>query len=543
MSGPLAALEVLVVDCQASGATPAHGDLLELGWSVTTAERDVHPARASWVVPVTTRPVSRIVRELTGWDEEALAASIPPADAWASLAAVVSAGGARAPMPTVIHWARFELPFLRALHASHAGDGPFPFDIVCLHAIGARLLPDLPRRSLRALAGHLGASPQMIRRAHGHVDASSFVWRALVPRLAALGIADWEALGAWLSDPPKSTRAPAGTKKTRAYPMEETKRRALPDAPGVYRFLRPSGDVLYVGKAASLRKRVASHFKKGARSTERALEMLSQAHDLEVTVTATALEAALLEVDEIKRLDPPYNVHLRAGDRRAWFATADWSDAASVPSGRMRVGPLPSRTSVSGIGAVRELLLGASAEDPVRRARAVRVPPPFAPPRELFEEGFRTFCAEELAGAGSLEQRILAASARIVVQDSDDDLESEAPDGWDLVTVRRYLERVVVTEGTLVRRARLLALLACARITYREHGNDTPRELVLGEGERPPSRAARLASFDAARYDRLRVLATELRRVTAEGGDVTVRVGRHDITRASFPRSRPAPRR
>lgn len=89
---------------------------------------------------------------------------------------------ARAPMPTVIHWARFELTFLRAQNEAHGAGTPFPFDVVCLHAVCARLFPELPRRSLRALAGHLEASPQMVRRAAGHVDVSAFVWRALVPR-------------------------------------------------------------------------------------------------------------------------------------------------------------------------------------------------------------------------------------------------------------------------------------------------------------------------------------------------------------------------
>ncbi|MBX3232166.1 MAG: hypothetical protein KIT84_19375 [Labilithrix sp.] len=46
---------------------------------------------------------------------------------------------------------------------------------------------------------------------------------------------------------------------------------------------------------------------------------------------------------------------------------------------------------------------------------------------------------------------------------------------------------------------------------------------------RPPSRRARIAAFDASRYDRLRVLATELRRVAKEGGAAEVRVGRHVV--------------
>ena len=51
--------------------------------------------------------------------------------------------------------------------------------------------------------------------------------------------------------------------------------------------------------------------------------MLTQVHDVSPTPTASLVEAALLETDEIKRLDPPYNVQLRSAGRQAWFASGD----------------------------------------------------------------------------------------------------------------------------------------------------------------------------------------------------------------------------
>ena len=562
-------LDVLVLDCQASGATPSHGDLLEIGWAVSGARGLVIPPRARWIVPRTDRAVSRIVRKLTGWEDACLDEAVEPRDAWAELRA--DAPGS-ASSPTVIHFARFELPFLRELHAREQSDAveaaPFPFDTVCLHAIAQRLFPELPRRNLRALAGYLGHSPEQIRRSAGHVEATAFIWRALVPKLEALDVRTWDDLKVWLEAPsPPSRSRGAG----RVYPLAAERRRGLPDAPGVYRFLRSNGDVLYVGKAASLKKRVASHFKSAARSTERALEMLTQAHDVDVTEAATALEAALLETDEIKRLDPPYNVHLRGGDRQAWFASHDWSSAVAVSDVDHRVGPLPSCASVAGIGAMRALLEG---EPPTEALRAVAlgVSPRFAPEAAMFDEAWMAFAREHLSGATPARARILRAAACIVL---DDDAADEAPDaepvadadadaapgpeGWDREAVTRALQRTVVHQGLLVRRARALTLLSNASVAFREPRSTRTRLLVVVRGEiaerfdidsvshvafrdpvAPPPRDARLAAFDAALYDRLRVLATELRRVVDHGGAVAIRIGRHLGARTAPPADRRA---
>jgi excinuclease ABC subunit C len=86
-------------------------------------------------------------------------------------------------------------------------------------------------------------------------------------------------------------------------------RRALPDAPGVYLFRDANRKVLYVGKARSLRKRVAGHFSKpGARG---AGDMVAQIADVEFIATETEAEALLAEQEFIKRHRPLYNVRLR----------------------------------------------------------------------------------------------------------------------------------------------------------------------------------------------------------------------------------------
>jgi len=95
-------------------------------------------------------------------------------------------------------------------------------------------------------------------------------------------------------------------------PALEEKLKRLPAKPGVYLFRDGEGDVLYVGKAKSLRPRVRSYFQAG-RGDNRAQvpQLVSRIADLEVIQTSTEVEALHLEQNLVKRHRPPFNVRLR----------------------------------------------------------------------------------------------------------------------------------------------------------------------------------------------------------------------------------------
>ncbi|MSW95600.1 MAG: excinuclease ABC subunit UvrC, partial [Actinobacteria bacterium] len=87
------------------------------------------------------------------------------------------------------------------------------------------------------------------------------------------------------------------------------RRRTLPDEPGVYLFIGADGEVLYVGKARSVRKRVASHF--SSPITRGDVEMVSLAHTIDVLALGSETEALIAENQLIKRHLPPFNVQMR----------------------------------------------------------------------------------------------------------------------------------------------------------------------------------------------------------------------------------------
>lgn len=515
---------MLVVDCQATLAAP-RGRLIELGWSITGAA-----PRARVVTLPDGERVPRAVARITGITDAIVAGGVAPADAWRELA-IDAASIAPSPAPAVAHYARFERPFLDAL----AG-GRSPLDLVCTHEIALRLFPDLPRRSLRALAGYFGRSVGELRRSAEHVAATAFVWEHLAPLLEARGVRAWAELRAWLDEP--VSRSP---RAKRGWPMPRELRLALPDRPGVYRMLRTSGDVLYVGKATSLKSRVNSYFRKQKGIHERTLEMLSQARDLSFVVAESPLEAALLEPDEIKRHRPPYNEALTEVDREVWFARPDFAEWSPVATASCVVGPFSSP-------ALLERLAAFGRAEPTALA-----PARFAPPEGVFAEGLGRLRAAHGELAARVDARgVLLLGTRLWRQGRRPrDAEDRASDArvgdagplfaraWTPAEVATELEVLALEVARARRRARWLTALVEATVVWSEPGADGPRMLVVEGGAivrrepapaglpPPPTffrrhRAERHAGFDVPRFDRLRVLGTELARVVGKGSPVAV---------------------
>ncbi len=124
----------------------------------------------------------------------------------------------------------------------------------------------------------------------------------------------------------------------------------LTHRPGVYRMIGSGGEVLYVGKAKDLKKRVSSYFR---RATNRRIQsMVAQVREIQVTVTHTEAEALLLENNLIKSLQPRYNILLK--DDKSYpsiflsddeFPRLSFHRGARKERGRY-FGPYPSSSAV-----------------------------------------------------------------------------------------------------------------------------------------------------------------------------------------------------
>jgi DNA polymerase III epsilon subunit-like protein len=554
----LSSLTALAVDCQTTGNRAAHDHLLEIGWAgvgPALAAGEAGPQALFAALPegVDLPPV---VAKLTGIQADDLQAASPSREAWQRLCAAAAAlpvcASGSDPI-FLIHYARFERPFLQRLHSRSGDAGAFPFQIICTHAIARRLLPHLPRCGLRALAGYFGFTLDGRKRAASHAQATRIIWEHLIPLLAAAGIRRLSALMAWLETPARPGQV------LKSYPMPRGLRLDTPDHCGVYQLRRSNGDLLYVGKARSLKRRINSYFQTRRRHPEHILEMLTQARALDYTLTPTALEAALLEADRIQQSAPPYNIKLKPRETRPIFCSLDFQTAGAPDRPELSIGPLPSERSLA---AFRFVVAQCGRIDPslpdetAILAEGLDIPVSYLPPRQALTEGLARY-REKFDARGDLilAGRLLLKRGVVLwhrynqhaATTAEDDEQKMLADGhtkeWTPAAVLEMIDGIVRRGSHLVRRGRWFQILANTTLCWETPQRETSpvRTLCIQQGaispaaERstlddtateiaaaPPRMAGRQIFRSAHTYDRLRVLTTEIRRLLGEGRRIRV---------------------
>jgi len=521
ISMDLSSSRFLFLDCQTTGLSHQRAELLELGWSLSFHEKDI---QTRLVRPSEITTVPKKVWRMTGITVADAEGGKAASDIWEELRQAVLEG----PVPicaAVIHYSQFELPFLKALHKKVCGEESLPWPVICSYRVSARLHQDLPARTLRALSGHLGFVLPETHRSREHVAATQKIWRHLLEGLRTReSVTTWDDLQSWLAK--KSTRP--SKREPRKYLIPRELRLDLPETPGVYQMHSSTGSILYIGKATSLRSRVNSYFRQ-RRSTRAMLgELMTQVASIEVTETETALEAALLENDRIKRFQPQYNSSLRTYDRRIGFVASDLSEVSLKPSAAHPWGPFLSPRPFESL----ERLLLLQKEQLEEKELLLLA----HDPREMkiaLEALLRLLGIEDISNLTLKD--LLKAGRRLLPSQAVNDAPNEEPD--ILSSLQRKLKRPI----RLLHHAHWLCWMMESRVAWQvsvdntdrwrfltlaggkivDQGYRTERELSHFKRPRVAFRS-RQEQMTVETYDRMRILLTELAILTKRNVRVQV---------------------
>lgn len=300
---PLAELTYTVIDLETTGLKPQGNGITEICCLRVVGGRVVDRF-ASLVNPGL--PIPPFIQRMTGITD----AMVRRAPSFGELApAVLDFLGESV---LVAHNAPFDLSFLNhGLYLS--GRCHLHNQVVDTCRLARMLLPGLRSAGLDSVVLHLGVAVSGRHRATGDAEATAQVLLRLLSLCLERGIQSDAHLLRFL--------APAisgGAGRARAAERDSTARlevlarrcRSLPDAPGVYLMRSINGRILYVGKAVSLRRRLASYFNGGVPTKVKRL--LLKVETIEHVQLGSELEALLEESRLIKQHQPPFNTLLRS---------------------------------------------------------------------------------------------------------------------------------------------------------------------------------------------------------------------------------------
>jgi len=326
---PLHEVTFVVVDLETTGGSPSSSEITEIG-AVKVRGGEVLGEFATLVNPGVAIPPTITV--LTG----------------ITTAMVISAPRIQEVLPSflefahgavlVAHNAGFDVGFLKANAARMDLAWPRPA-VVDTVRLARRVVTrdEAPNHKLHTLARLFASATTPNHRALQDARATVDVLHGLLSRMASLGVSHLEDL-ATASDPVPPARRRRSTLADH-----------LPRSPGVYQFIGPGGEVLYVGTATDLRRRVRQYFT-ASEKRRRIGEMVDLATEVRGIPCATRLEAQVRELRLIAEHDPPYNRRSRRPDRLPWVRLTDephprLSIVREVPAGAVAVGPFASRAA------------------------------------------------------------------------------------------------------------------------------------------------------------------------------------------------------
>ncbi|MBB5918007.1 DNA polymerase-3 subunit epsilon [Nocardia transvalensis] len=296
---PLYDVTFVVVDLETTGTSPERDAITEIG-AVKVRGGEVLGEFATLINPGCAIPPQIV--QVTGITT-AMVMDAPQIEAVLPGFLEFAAGAV-----LVAHNARFDTGFLKAATARCEAAWP-PFQVLCTVQLARRILPrdEAPTVRLSALAQLLGSATRPTHRALDDARATVDVLHALIERVGNLGVQSLTELVDYLPEVSRRQRS----KRFLAAD--------LPAVPGVYLFRGPSEEVLYIGTAVNLRRRVRTYFT-GSETRTRMREMVALATRVDHVPCAHGLEAGVRELRLLVAHTPPYNRRSKF-PKRAWWLT------------------------------------------------------------------------------------------------------------------------------------------------------------------------------------------------------------------------------
>lgn len=324
--------KIVLIDCQTTGMHPKNGAIVQLGWCLYDSRSTEPPVIHKRILQLPNNAaLPAKICKLLKMDITDLDNALSPEMALSELNTVIQSLGRHAYI--IIHYAQFELSFLKSYFSAYLENSIFDYTTICTQKLGKRIFPNLPSYNLKALAGYFKLPKQPNNEVISHIEATLAIWLMIKNELLKNNISRFSELLPWMQDKhnfPKQT--------SYSYNIDSLERLKLPSEPGIYRMLSSDGRILYIGKATSLKDRVNSYFRGFKNRDKRKLEMLAQVWSIKTEICDTVLEAELLESDEIKRWNPPYNVVLKGESRDLIFYNNEFSTYSPIKTDAFRKG-------------------------------------------------------------------------------------------------------------------------------------------------------------------------------------------------------------
>ncbi|WP_238072093.1 DEDD exonuclease domain-containing protein, partial [Rhodococcus zopfii] len=330
---PLRDTTFVVVDLETTGGSAENDAVTEIG-AVKVRGGEVIGEFATLVDPG--RDIPPAIVELTGITT-AMVRAAPRMEQVLPSFLEFAAGSV-----LVAHNAGFDVGFLRA--AAARSDTTWPrFPVVCTVKLARRVLgrDEAPSVRLSALADLFHVSTRPTHRALDDARATVDVLHALIERIGNQGVHSLTELRDYI---------PAISSEQRA---KRSLAAHLPHRPGVYLFRGPSDEVLYVGTAVNLHRRVRTYFT-GSETRPRLREMVALTTRIDHVECAHGLEAGVRELRLLAAHTPPYNRRSKHPTRGWWINLSDDAFPRLVVSrtpGVDALGPFTARVAATEVAA------------------------------------------------------------------------------------------------------------------------------------------------------------------------------------------------